>query len=101
MEWHDIVVTAGVMLAVFGGITIIGNGVKIIKEMVNPVTELQKRTETLEKRADATDAKYEQIKRVMNAQSRLLIEMSTHLITGNDIDALKERRDELTDAMIE
>ena len=89
------------MLAFFGAVTIIGNGVKIIQEWWSPVAKLSDRTEKLEQRADATDEKYEQIKKVMNAQSRLLVEISTHLITGNDIEALKAKRDELTDAMLE
>lgn len=101
MEWNNIVITAGVILAFFGAITIIGNGIKVIKEWWDPVAKLAERTEILEQRADATDEKYEQLKKVINAQSKLLIEMTNHLITGNDIDKLKEKRDELTDTMVE
>jgi len=101
MAWHDIVVAAGVMLAFFGAVSVIGNGIKVIKEWWDPVAKLSERTEKLEQRADATDEKFEQIKKVINAQSRLLIEMTTHMITGNDIEKLKEKRDELTDTMME
>jgi len=101
MAWHDITTAGVVILAFFGALSIIGGGVKVIKEWWDPMAKLSERTKKLEQRADATDEKYEQIKKVMNAQSRLLVEISTHLITGNDIEALKAKRDELTDAMLE
>lgn len=101
MEWQHIMIAGGVLLAAFGAITVIGNGVKIIQEWINPVTKLKERTKALEERADATDEKYEKLTNIINAQSRLLIEISNHMISGNDIEKLKEKRDELTNTIIE
>ena len=101
MEWNSIVITGGVILAFFGAITIIGNGIKVIKEWYDPMAKLTERCEKLEERADETDLKYEKLENVLNAQSRLLVEITNHLITGNDVDKLKEKRDELTNAIIE
>ena len=101
MEWNNIVITGGVILAFFGAVSIVGAGVKVIKEWVNPVAKLSERTDKLEQRADKTDEEYEKLKKVINAQSSLLIEMTNHMLTGNDKDKLKEKRDELTSAMLE
>ena len=101
MAWNNIVITGGVILAAFGTISIIGAGIKVIKEWIDPMAKLTDRCTALEKRADDTDEKYEQLREVINAQSKLLIEMTTHMITGNDIEKLEEKRDELTDAIIE
>lgn len=101
MAWQEIVTAGTVLLAFFGGITIIGNGVKVIKEWINPVAKLSERTEKLEQRADETDEEYEHLKTVINSQSRLLIQMAEHMISGNDIEKLKEKRDELVNAITE
>ena len=101
MEWNNIVITGGVILAFFGAVSIVGAGVKVIKEWVNPVAKLTDRCTELERRADRSDEEYEKLKKVINAQSSLLIEMTNHMLTGNDTDKLKEKRDELTSAMLE
>ena len=100
MEWQNIVITGGVILAFFGAVSIIGSGIKVIKEWVDPVAKITERCDKLEQRADDTDVKYEKLEHVLNAQSRLLIEITNHMITGNDIDKLKEKRDELTSTII-
>lgn len=100
MTWNDIMTALGTLLAFFGGATIIANGIKAIKDLI-PMTKITKQVEDLEKRTNDIEQNYKQLHKVINAQSKLLIEMTTHMITGNDIEALKERRDELTDSMIE
>jgi len=101
MDWNSIVTTGGVILAFFGAVSIVAAGVKAIKEWINPVTKLTDRCSDLERRADKSDEEYDKLKKVINAQSNLLIEMTNHMITGNDVDKLKEKRDELTSAMLE
>lgn len=89
-----------VILAFFGAVEIVGGGVKVIKEWANPMNKLDKRVTDLEQRADASDEQYKQLDKILNAQSKLLIEITNHMITGNDVDKLKEKRDELTDSLI-
>ena len=101
MEWHDVAITIGCVLAVFGAINVIGNAVKIIKEWTDPLAKLSERTDELERRADKTDEQYERLKNVITAQSQLRIEMTNHMISGNDIEKLKEKRDDLTRTMME
>lgn len=101
MEWHDVITAAGVVLAFFGAVNVIGSGIKIIREWWSPMAKQAERIEKLEERADETDKNYDALKKVLNAQSNLLIEMTTHLITGNDVDALKKKRDELTRTIME
>ena len=100
MEWENIVITVGTVLAVFGGIKIISDGIKAIGDLL-PMAKLTERCDKLEQRANDTDEKFERLEEVINAQSRLLIEITNHMITGNDVDKLKEKRDELTDAIME
>lgn len=101
MEWQNIVITGGVILAFFGAVSIIGSGIKVIKEWIDPMAKLTERTDKLEQRMNAAEEKYEQLRTVINAQSKLLIEMTTHMITGNDIEKLEQKRDELTNSIID
>jgi hypothetical protein len=100
MQWADITTAGMVILAFFGAVEIVGGGVKVIKEWVNPVNKLDKRVTDLEQRGDASEEQYKQLDTILNAQSKLLIEITNHMITGNDVDKLKEKRDELTDSLI-
>ena len=42
-----------------------------------------------------------ELKDMVNAQSKLLIQMAEHLISGNDIDKLKKERQKLIDHVID
>lgn len=100
MDWNNIVITIGTVLAVFGGIKIIADGIKAIGDLL-PMAKLNDRCEKLEQRVDETEENYDRLQKVINAQSRLLIEITNHMITGNDVEALKKKCEELTDAMME
>lgn len=100
MEWNNVVITIGVVLAFFGGVKIITDGIKAIGDLL-PMAKLSERCEKLEHRADETDEKYEKLQKVINAQSRLLIEITNHMITGNDVEKLKQKSEELTETLLE
>lgn len=101
MAWNDITITAGVILALFGAITIIGNGISVISNWLKPMKKIEERVTANEQDIEKIKEDDEKINHILSAQSRLLIEMTTHMITGNDIEELKRKRDELTDAIIE
>ena len=100
MDWNNIVITVGVVLAVFGGIKIVADGIKALGDLL-PMAKLSERTEKLEQRADEQDEKYEHLQKIITAQSKLLVEMTNHMLTGNDKDKLKEKCEELTNAILE
>lgn len=100
MEWQDVMVAAGVILAAFGGIKIISDGIHAIQGWL-PVANLTKRCDDLETRVDDIDKQMERLERVMTKQSLLMVEVANHLLTGNDKDALKKKMQELQEALIE
>ena len=100
MDWNNIVITIGVVLATFGGIKIIADGIKAIGDLL-PMAKLSERMEKLENRADESNEKYEHLQTIITAQSKLLIEMTNHMLTGNDVDKLKKKAEELTNAILE
>lgn len=100
MEWQDVMVAAGVILAAFGGIKIISDGIHAIQGWL-PVANLTKRCDDLETKTNEIDKNYKHLKRILVAESALLCQISEHLITGNDIDALKKKTQELQEALLE
>lgn len=96
---NDILTAGQVILQAFGAIAIIGGGWKVIAEWLKPNKEIKEKVRDMEKRLDDGQDKFDRIEKTLNAQSVLLIEISNHLITGNDKEALKKKSDELLEVI--
>lgn len=83
------------VLAICGGVSIVGGAIAIIWKMVNPAIKLGKRVEVLEEKADKD---YNSIEDIKSAQSLLCQGMLTMIdsqISGNNIENLKKAKDGL------
>lgn len=96
------------ILEFFGVVAIIGGGLKIIFEATKPFKALNKRMNDMDMKLDNDNKRFKELeqgqkelKNTVNAQSKLLIQIADHLITGNDVDKLKKKRDELVEHVID
>lgn len=98
----------GAILEFFGSVAIIGGGLKIILEATKPFKAIQKHLDETDmkldndnKRFKEVDKNYKELKGVINVQNKLLIEIANHLISGNDVEKLKERKNDLVDKLLD
>ena len=96
---ENMTVTIETILQVFGAIAIIGGGWKYIMEWIRPNKELTEKVHGVENKLGNDNKRLNKIEKTLNAQSILLIEISNHLITGNDKDKLKEKADDLLECI--
>lgn len=96
------------ILEFFGVVAIIGGGLKIILEAITPFKRLVKRQDEMDKKLDNDNKRfkeieknYKELKDMLNANSKLLIQLTEHILSGNDTDKLKQKRDELLEHVIE
>ena len=92
---EDFITAGQVILQIFGAIAIVGGGWHYITEWQKPKKTLAEKVKTMEDRLHNGNKRFDRIEETLNAQSILLIEISNHLITGNDKDALKEKANDL------
>lgn len=98
----DFITTGRTILEVFGAIAIIGGGANWILKMFDPFKKLKARVDNHQKMLEddkevlsGIEAAVGRIERQNGIQSWALLETMNHLITGNDIEKLKERRDDM------
>lgn len=101
MEWNDIVITCTTILAILGGVLVVLNVIKAIKDLRKPqddiVIRLKHHDECL-----ANDNK--RISRIENDTAMLLksqYALMLHISTGNSIENLKKKQDELLNYLAE
>lgn len=90
------------ILELFGVIAIIGGGAKMIIEATSPFKKITNHMRETDMKLDNDNKRFKELeqgqkelKDTVNAQSKLLVQMAEHLITGNDVEKLKEKKDEL------
>lgn len=99
---ENLITTGKTILEIFGAIAIIGGGANWIFKLFDPFKDLKKKvgehSSTLAEDRNTLkeiQATLGRIERQNGIQSWALLETMNHLITGNDIDKLKDRRDDL------
>lgn len=97
---ENIEITFNTVLQLFGAIAVLGGGIKIIVSAVSPYKELKERMKKAETTIKGAESSLNRIEESQKVQGRALMELLNHLITGNDIEALKERHDELVEHYI-
>ena len=92
---ENIEITFNTILQLFGAIAVLGGGVKIIVSALSPYRDLKERMKKVEAKAQGVEQALNRIEDAQKLQGRALMELLNHMITGNDIEALKDRYDEL------
>lgn len=97
---ENIEITFNTILQLFGAIAVLGGGIKIIVSAVSPYKNLKERMKKTETKADGIESALNRIENAQKIQGKALMELLNHTITGNDINALKDRYDELVEHYI-
>lgn len=92
---ENIEITFNTILQLFGAIAVLGGGIKIIVSALSPYRDLKERMKKAESKTQGVEQALNRIEDAQKIQGRALMELLNHLITGNDIEALKDRYDEL------
>ena len=98
----DFITTGRTILEIFGAIAIVGGGASWIFKLFDPFKNLKSKVDAHQKMLesdkdvlDEIEAAVKRIERQNGIQSWALLETMNHLITGNDIDKLQARRDDM------
>lgn len=83
------------ILAVCGGISIIGGAGAVIVKVVKPAVSLNKRVEEVESEAETQKKEIAELKRLQAGTIQALVAIIDHEITGNHIDGLKKTKQDL------
>lgn len=92
---ENIEITFNTILQLFGAIAVLGGGIKIIVSALSPYKDLRERMKKSESKAGEIDSALKRIEDSQKVQGKALMELLNHTITGNDVEALKDRYDEL------
>ena len=99
---ESIIITFDTVLQFFGAIAVIGGGVKIIVSAFSPYRDMKqklknhdKQFEENNKRIDGIEGTLERIEESQRLQGKALMELLNHIITGNHIDKLEGRYNDL------
>lgn len=103
----DIFTTLQVLLAVFGGITVIGSAISYIYKLFGPVRKTTERLNNHDKMLEMDCRRFEKLEDLSSTNlemNRLMIQtmlaLLNHEINGNDIAKLQARKEELQDYLI-
>lgn len=89
------------ILAVCGGISIIGGAGAVIYKIIYPALQFSQRVEQLEEHSENDYQRLKGLEEMQKQQSKCLAAMLNHHITGNGIENMKKIRDELLESIIE
>ena len=89
------------ILAVCGGISIIGGAGAVIYKIIYPALQFSQRVEQLEEHSENDYQRLKGLEEMQKQQSKCLAAMLHHQITGNGIENMKKIRDELLESIIE
>lgn len=89
------------ILAVCGGISIIGGAGAVIYKIIYPALQFRQRVEQLEEHSENDYQRLKGLEEMQKQQSKCLAAMLNHQITGNGIENMKKIRDELLESIIE
>lgn len=81
------------ILAVCGGISIIGGAGAVIYKIIYPALQFSQRVEQLEEHSENDYQRLKGLEEMQKQQSKCLAAMLNHQITGNGIENMKKIRD--------
>lgn len=83
------------ILAICGGISIVGGAIAIVWKIVNPAVKLGKRVEVLEEKADKDYTAIEDIKSAQSLLCQGMLAMIDSQLSGNNVESLKKTKEGL------
>ena len=89
------------ILAVCGGIAIVGGAFAILRKWMNPAFEMVTRVEALEKCNESNGKLLEEIVQTNKMLCKSQIVLLDHEITGNGVEKIKEIKNEIQNYLIE
>ena len=89
------------ILAICGGISIIGGTGAVIVKVIKPAFHLTARVQKLEEHSDKDYKRLVALENMQKQQSKSLAALLNHQITGNGVEAMKQIRDELLESIID
>lgn len=91
----DITGTINTILAICGGISIIGGAAAIVWKLILPAVKMKGRVEQLERNAKKNYEAIEEVRTMQAGMCQALIAIMDHQITGNHVDGLKKTKSDL------
>lgn len=92
MDVMDMIKT---ILAICGGITVIGGAITVVKKWIAPAVKLNNRVEVLERHDKRDFEAMQEIKERDSLIMETLVTMLNSQISGNNVEQLKKTRDKL------
>ncbi|WP_246019615.1 CTP synthase [Bacilliculturomica massiliensis] len=89
------------ILAICGGISIVGGAGAVIYKVIRPAADVNKRVRILEQKADNDYRHLNELGEADRAICRALLALLDHAVTGNGIDNLKRCRTDLQQYLID
>lgn len=94
-------ITSNQILAFCGLVTALYGAWKIVKEMKKPGDDLKETVEKHSQRLDKDNRRLEEVEESNQMILKCLYAILNHEITGNNVDKLTARRDELQEYLID
>ena len=91
----DVMETIQTILAICGGITVIGGAITVVKKWIAPAVKLNNRVEVLERHDKRDFEAMQEIKERDSLIMETLVTMLNSQISGNNVEQLKKTRDKL------
>lgn len=101
MEWNNIVITCTTIIGILGGVLIILNVIKAFRELRKPQTDV---TARLNMHDEYLARDNQRIGRIENDTAMLLksqYALMLHFTTGNSVENLKKKQEELLNYLAE
>ena len=96
----DILEVMQTILYVCGVISIVGGTGTVIYKVIHPAIYLTQRVEDLEEKSRKDYQNMQMLAEMQKAQSKCLLALLNHQITGNGIENMKKIRDEMTENIL-
>jgi hypothetical protein len=101
IKMSDYVILINQILALCGGISIIGGAAAVIWKAVSPAVKANDKIEGLQRKLESNERQVKEIQEMQAMQCQALIAVMDHMITGNHVDKLKETKAELVKKLTE
>ena len=98
---QNLTITISTILAVCGGISVIGGAGALNHKWIRPAVKLNNRVCELERKVGNDYKVLHRLDKTNSAQSMAMISLINHMIDGNGIEKMKVTRDKLIEVLAE
>lgn len=100
MEYGELTTFVVVLLAIAGGVSVIGGAVKTIREWFEPATSLAARLNDVEDYLSKDNKRIEELEKAEKLILRALNVQLEHEVCGNHIEKLQEVQNDINEYLI-